>query len=74
MQGVVTLCYKNWIASGVALAHAVLLTAMTIKNNFSIFNYAFSYALKNRFEIISPSNYSFCYKNYSFNLNQVFSQ
>ena len=38
------------------------------------FNYihAFSYALKNQFEIISQSDYGFCYKNYSFNLNQVF--
>ena len=43
-----------------------------IKNNFAIFNYAFSYALKNQFEIISQSDYGFCYKNYSFNLNQVF--
>ena len=34
--------------------------------------YAFSYALKNHFEIISQSNYGFCYKNYFFNLNQVF--
>ena len=38
------------------------------------FNYihAFSYALKNHFEIISQSDYGFCYKNSSFNLNQVF--
>ena len=34
--------------------------------------FAFSYALKNQFEIISQSNYGFCYKNYFFNLNQVF--
>ena len=34
--------------------------------------YAFSYALKNHFEIISQSDYGFCYKNYFFNLNQVF--
>ena len=35
-------------------------------------DFAFSYALKNHFEIISQSNYGFCYKNYFFNLNQVF--
>ena len=35
-------------------------------------NYAFSCALKNKFEIISQLNYGFCYKNYFFNLNQVF--
>ena len=34
--------------------------------------HAFSGALKNHFEIISQSNYGFCYKNYFFNLNQVF--
>ena len=34
--------------------------------------YAFSGALKNHFEIISQSDYGFCYKNYFFNLNQVF--
>ena len=27
---------------------------------------------KNQFEIISQSDYGFCYKNYFFNLNQVF--
>ncbi|WP_432633748.1 hypothetical protein, partial [Brachyspira sp.] len=43
-----------------------------IENQFAIFNYAFSCALKNQFEIISQSDYGFCYKNYFFNLNQVF--
>ena len=43
-----------------------------IENQFANFNYAFSYALKNKFEIISQSDYGFCYKNYFFNLNQVF--
>ncbi|WP_432633826.1 hypothetical protein [Brachyspira sp.] len=28
--------------------------------------------MKNKFEIISQLNYGFCYKNYFFNLNQVF--
>ena len=28
--------------------------------------------MKNQFEIISQSDYGFCYKNYFFNLNQVF--
>ena len=43
-----------------------------IENQFAIFNYAFFCALKNKFEIISQLNYGFCYKNYFFNLNQVF--
>ena len=33
---------------------------------------AFAMTIKNQFEIISQSNYGFCYKNYFFNLNQVF--
>ena len=38
---------------------------MTIKNNFAIFNYAFSCALKNKFEIISRNeNYAFDYNKY----------
>ena len=41
-----------------------------IENQFANFNYAFSYA--SNFEIISQSDYGFCYKNYFFNLNQVF--
>ena len=40
--------------------------AMTIKNNFAIFNYAFSCALKNKFEIISRN------ENYAFNYNKYF--
>ena len=63
-QGVKTPCYKNWIATPSARNDN--------ENNFAIFNYALSGVLKNQFEIISQSDYGFCYKNYSFNLNQVF--
>ena len=63
-QWVKTHCYKNWIATPSARNDN--------ENNFAIFNYALSGALKNQFEIISQSDYGFCYKNYSFNLNQVF--
>ena len=57
--------YIKWIA-----------TPLARNDKFKIgndnFNYAFSCALKNKFEIISQSDYGFCYKNYFFNLNQVF--
>ena len=64
--------YIKWIAT----PHAVCLTTSARNDKFKIsndnFNYAFSCALKNKFEIISQSDYGFCYKNYFFNLNQVF--
>ena len=50
-QWVKTHCYKKWIA-----------TPLARNDNF---NYAFSYALKNKFEIISRNeNYAFDYNKY----------
>ena len=45
-----------------------------ISQFFRTFNFlsVFIRFAKNHFEIISQLNYGFCYKNYFFNLNQVF--
>ena len=77
--------YTKWIASGDAFAMTMKNKFAILNNNVALAHcviqgvktpccsgYAFSCALKNKFEIISHLNYGFCYKNYFFNLNQVF--
>ena len=51
--------YKKWIASAEP-------------RNDDYLTLRYDEEEKNHFEIISQSDYGFCYKNYFFNLNQVF--
>ena len=63
-------CYKKWIATPLARNDKFKINNDGLKICNDNFNYAFSCA--SNFEIISQSDYGFCYKNYFFNLNQVF--
>ena len=63
--------FANLITRGFNPLHALAFVYNGLKPH-CYSEFAFSYALKNQFEIISQSNYGFCYKNYFFNLNQVF--